>query len=84
MLLYFEHKLLGTSSGTKFEKHKLRKLVVKNLPYNAADAGWLEKIPWRRKWQPTPAFLLGKFHGQRNLVDYCLWGRKELDVTEYA
>ena len=25
---------------------------------------WLAMIPWRRKWQPTPAFLPGKFHGQ--------------------
>ena len=23
---------------------------------------------WRRKWQPTPVFLPGKFHGQRSLV----------------
>ena len=23
------------------------------------------KIPWSRKWQPTPVFLPGKFHGQR-------------------
>ena len=21
---------------------------------------WVEKIPWRRKWQPTPVFLPGK------------------------
>ena len=28
------------------------------------------KIPWRRKWQPTPVLLPGKFHGQRNLVCY--------------
>ena len=26
---------------------------------------WLEKIPWRRKWQPTPVLLPGKSHGQR-------------------
>ena len=31
---------------------------------------WVRKIPWRRKWQPTPVFLLGEFHGQRNLVGY--------------
>ena len=30
----------------------------------------VEKIPWRRKWQPTPVFLLGKSHGQRSLVGY--------------
>jgi len=23
---------------------------------------------WRRKWQPTSVFLMGKFHGQRNLA----------------
>ena len=28
------------------------------------------KILWRRKWQPTPIFLLGKFHGQRGLAGY--------------
>ena len=39
---------------------------------------WVGKMPWRRKWQPTPAFLPGKFHGQRSLVDYSPWGRKEL------
>ena len=26
------------------------------------------KIPWRRKWQPTPVFLPGKSHGQRSLA----------------
>ena len=26
---------------------------------------WVEEIPWRRKWQPTPIFLPGKSHGQR-------------------
>ena len=31
---------------------------------------WVGKIPWRRKWQPTPVYLPGKFHGQRSLVGY--------------
>ena len=31
-------------------------------------------VPWRWKWQPTPAFLPGKSHGQRSLVDYSPWG----------
>ena len=26
---------------------------------------WVRKIPWRRKWQPTPVFLPGESHGQR-------------------
>ena len=29
---------------------------------------WVGKIPWRRKWQPTPVFLPGKSHGQSRLV----------------
>ena len=29
---------------------------------------WVEKIPWRRAWQPTPLFLPGEFHGQRSLA----------------
>ena len=29
---------------------------------------WMGKIPWRRKWQPTPVFLPGKFHEQRSLA----------------
>ena len=28
------------------------------------------KIPWRRVWQPTPVFLPGKSHEQRNLESY--------------
>ena len=44
---------------------------------------WVGKIPWRRKWLPTSVFLPGEFHGQRNLVGYSPWGRKELDTTEW-
>ena len=43
---------------------------------------WVGKIPWRRKWHPTPVFLPGKSHGQRSLEGYSPWGRKESDVTE--
>ena len=52
---------------------------------NAVDTGlipWVTEIPWRRKWQPTPVFLPGESHGQRNLAGYSPWGRKELDMTE--
>ena len=31
---------------------------------------WVRKMPWRRKWQPTPVFLPGKFHRQKSLVGY--------------
>ena len=39
---------------------------------------WFGKIPWRRKWQPTPVFLPGKSHGQRSLVGFSPWGRKRV------
>ena len=42
---------------------------------------WVEKIPWRRTWQPTPVFLPGKSHGQSNLAGYSTWGGKESDTT---
>ena len=40
------------------------------------------KVPWRREWQPTPVFLLGKFHGQRRLVGYSPRDHKEWGMTE--
>ena len=37
---------------------------------------------WRRKWQPTPVFLLGESQGRGSLVGCRLWGRTESDTTE--
>ena len=42
------------------------------------------KIPWRRKWPPTPVFLPVKSHGHRSLVGYSPWGCKESDTTKHA
>ena len=44
---------------------------------------WVGKIPWRRKWQPTPVFLPGKSHGQRSLAGYSPWGSKELSTAKW-
>ena len=35
-------------------------------------------------WQPTPVLLSGKVHGQRSLVGYSPWSRKELDMTKHS
>ena len=54
-------------------------LVVKNPAASAGKGSnpWVKKVPWRRAWQPTLVCLPGKFHGQRNLVGFSPWGRKE-------
>ena len=51
--------------------------AMQEMPVNP----WDGKIPWRRKWLPTPVFLPGKSHGQRSLVGYSRWGSKR---TEHA
>ena len=59
--------------------------TVKASAYNAGDPGsilWVGKIPWRRKWQPSPILVPGKSQGPRSLVGYSPWGRKESDTTE--
>ena len=59
--------------------------VVKNPPANmgvvSSIPAWVRKILGRRRWQSTPVFLPGKFHGQRSLAGYSPWGHKELDTT---
>ena len=42
---------------------------------------WVGMIPWRRKWQPTPVFLPGKFYGWRSLAGlagYSPWGHRRV------
>ena len=38
---------------------------------------WVGRVPWKRKWQPTPAFLPGNSHGQRSLVGLQPMGSQE-------
>ena len=38
---------------------------------------WVRKVPWRRKWQPTPVFLPEKSHRQRSQVGYSPCGPKD-------
>ena len=44
---------------------------------------WVEKIPWRRAWQPTAVLLPEEFHAPRSLVRYNPWGCTELDMTDW-
>ena len=62
--------------------------AVKNLPamqetrQKCGLHPWVRKIPWRRKWQPSPAVLPGKSYGQRSLAGYSPWGHKEPHMTK--
>ena len=63
--------------------------VVKNLPAEAGgtrDVGLIRvrKILWRRKWQPTPAFLPEESHEQKGLMGYTPWGHKALNMTGHT
>ena len=45
---------------------------------------WVGKIPWRRKWQPTPVFLPGNFHGQRSLGGYSPYRVAKSRLSAYS
>ena len=40
------------------------------------------KILWKKKWQPTPVFLLGESYGQRSQAGTTSWGCKESEMTD--
>ena len=60
-------------AGDKFRREVRTEWGGINLNESAGDGELIEalnmssrvgKIPWRRKWVPTPVFLFGQFHGQ--------------------
>ena len=61
--------------------------VIKNSAANIVDIQdrcgsdpWVRKIPWKRKWWPTPVFLPRESHGERRLVSYSPWAHKKSDI----
>ena len=75
--LTLEHLLL-----CYFVQMDVRIELPKAFCQGAQSCYVIEKIPWRRKWQPTSVFLPGKSEGQRSLAGYSKWGRKESDTIE--
>ena len=56
---------------------------LKHLPEMRETWVWsLSREDPLEKWQPTPELLPRESHGQRSLVGYSPWGRKESDMTE--
>ena len=62
------------------KRNGLRRWFTKGQVHGGGE---IRKIPWSRKWQPTPVFLPGKFHGQRSLAGYSPKGCTESDITEW-
>ena len=59
--------------------------MVKCLPAMWERSGFnscIGKLPWRRKWQPTPVLLPRKSHGWSSLLVYSPWSCKESDTIE--
>ena len=62
--------------------------VCKESTCSAGDTGrckfnpWVRKIPWRRKWQPTPGFLPGKSRGQRSPADCSARGSESQTTSQ--
>ena len=75
-MYYINIYLYGASQVAQMVKNHLHCRRLKFDP-------WVVKIPWRREWLPTPVFLPGESHGQRSLMGYSPWSRKELDMTLY-
>ena len=58
LLLHHFYSCIGGSSGKEPEFQCRRRRFCSRV----------RKIPWRKAWQPTPVFLPGECHGQRNLA----------------
>ena len=58
--------------------------IIKSSP--VMQESQVQSLNWEdtlgRKWQPTPVFLPGEFHGQWSLAGYSPRGCKEMDITE--
>ena len=85
LILPFKDTLSLKKTGLSLPLASQVVLVLKNLPANSRDVGWIPgsgSSPGGGKWQPIPVFLPENFHGQRSLMGYSPWGRKELYMTE--
>ena len=88
---FFSSKL---SANAKVQREKIAHNIVTNLVQSVLGGQRIclpsqrcglyplvGKIPWRRKWQPTPVFLPGKSYRERRLVGCSSWGCKEVHMT---
>ena len=73
-----------SSPALEITRVSLVALTVKNLPATQENQVQClgQEEPLEKGMAPTPVFLPGEFHGQKSLVGYTPWGRKELDKTD--
>ena len=58
-------------------------LSIEFITFDGAQSNYSSNMKdWRRAWQPTSVFLPGDSHGQKSLMGYSPWGRKELDTAK--
>ena len=92
--LIWSHKHLkdgNSMSHSSLQLHNLTQWVMHSGSSDSKESAcqfrrwrfgpWIWKIPWRRKWLPTPVFLPGESHGQRSLVATIHGGLKESEIT---
>ena len=79
-LCTLETKILQQKRKKNFYNFSFPEVIQNQNTWSDQFVG---KISWRKEWQPTPAFLLGKAHGQSSLAGYSSWSRNELDRTEW-
>ena len=63
---------MGFPGGIHLPMQEMQKIPVQCLG---------QEDPQRRKWEPAPVFLPGKFHGQRRLAGYSPWAAQS-DMSE--
>ena len=84
---YFQHRGESWHLRLGEEKQMKSKGIWITESWEGSRSPWLLELEVcvrirQTEWQPTPVFLAGEFHGQRNLVGYSPWGQKESDMTE--
>ena len=72
--------VLGLPGGASGKEPRLPRQETEEMRVQSLG----REDPWRRKWEPTPVFLLGESHGPRSQVGYGPWGCKESDWSDLA
>ena len=65
---HFHVHFLGFPGGASGKELACQRRRCKNRRFDP----WIGKMPWKRKWQPTPVFSPRESHGQRSLASYSL------------